>query len=164
MGKTFFWATMLGVVGERFPEDVVVTMGTVGGIGMLSAGLLGGPGIGYVQDKYASEKLKQESVSIYDQYAAKDESHFLLFKPIKGLDGKKVGELMERVAAKQKLTSAEEADAKPVEAARPLRRPDGTPQDGPCAGGHGATAIWCCSSTSASRAATAPRFCTAHTA
>ena len=36
-------------------------MGTVGGIGMLSAGLLGGPGIGYVQDKYASEKLKQES-------------------------------------------------------------------------------------------------------
>src|SRR5580692_6606708 len=83
VGKTFFWATMLGVVGERFPKGGAVTMGTVGGIGMLSAGLLGGPGIGYVQDKYASEKLKQESVSVYDQYAAKDESHFLLFKPIK---------------------------------------------------------------------------------
>lgn len=120
-GKTFFWATMLGVVGERFPRGGAVTMGTVGGIGMLSAGLLGGPGIGYVQDKYASEKLKQESVSIYDQYAVtnpKDESRFLLFQPIKGLDGKKVGELMDKVASKQKLTPAEEADAKPVEEAR----------------------------------------------
>ena len=120
-GKTFFWATMLGVVGERFPKGGAVTMGTVGGIGMLSAGLLGGPGIGYVQDKYASEKLKQESVSIYDQYAVtnpKDESRFLLFQPIKGLDGKKVGELMDKVAAKQKLTPAEEADVKPVEEAR----------------------------------------------
>jgi fucose permease len=117
-GKTFFWATMLGVVGERFPKGGAVTMGTVGGIGMLSAGLLGGPGIGYVQDKYASEKLKQESASVYEQYAAKDESHFLLFKPIKGLDGKKVGELMDKVDGKQKLTPAEQADAKPVEEAR----------------------------------------------
>jgi len=120
-GKTFFWATMLGVVGERFPKGGAVTMGTVGGIGMLSAGLLGGPGIGYVQDKYASEKLKQESVSIYDQFAVtdpKDESRFLLFQPIKGLDGKKVGELMDKVAGKQKLTPAEEKDVKPVEEAR----------------------------------------------
>ena len=38
---------MLGVVGERFPKGGAVTMGTMGGIGMLSAGLLGGPGIGY---------------------------------------------------------------------------------------------------------------------
>jgi MFS family permease len=117
-GKTFFWATMLGVVGERFPRGGAVTMGTVGGVGMLSAGLLGGPGIGYVQDKYASEKLKQESVSIYDQYSAKDESRFLLFQPIKGLDGRKVGELMEKVASKQQLTPAEEKDVKPVEEAR----------------------------------------------
>jgi hypothetical protein len=120
-GKTFFWATMLGVVGERFPKGGALTMGTVGGVGMLSAGLLGGPGIGYVQDKYASEKLKEESVSIYNQYAvkdAKDESRFLLFQPIKGLDGKKVGELMDKVASKQPLTAAEQADAKPVEEAR----------------------------------------------
>ena len=118
VGKTFFWATMLGVVGERFPKGGALTMGTVGGIGMLSAGLLGGPGIGYEQDNYASEKLKQESVSIYEHYAAKDESRFLFFKPIKGLDGKKVGELMEKVADKQKLTPHEEADAKPSRGAR----------------------------------------------
>ncbi len=118
VGKTFFWATMLGVVGERFPKGGALTMGAMGAIGMLSAGLLGGPGIGYTQDKYASQKLREESVSLYDRYAAKDPSRFLLFKPINGLDGKKVGELMEKVASKQQLTPQETADAKPVEEAR----------------------------------------------
>ena len=42
IGKTFFWPTMLGVVGERFPKGGAVVMGIIGGIGMLSAGLLGG--------------------------------------------------------------------------------------------------------------------------
>src|SRR5262249_50896700 len=50
LGKTFFWPTMLGVVSERFPRGGAVTLGMIGGIGMLSAGLLGGPGIGYNQD------------------------------------------------------------------------------------------------------------------
>ena len=45
-GKTFFWPTMLGVVGERFPRGGAITMGAVGATGALSAGLLGTPGIG----------------------------------------------------------------------------------------------------------------------
>jgi hypothetical protein len=118
VGKTFFWATMLGVVGERFPKGGALTMGAVGGIGMLSAGLLGGPGIGYEQDRYASQKLKEESVSVYDRYAAGDHSRFLLFEPIKGLDSRKVGELMEKVASKQPLSTQQQEDAKPVEEAR----------------------------------------------
>ncbi|MEM8734133.1 MAG: MFS transporter, partial [Planctomycetota bacterium] len=55
-GKTFFWPTMLAVVSERYPKGGAVTLGMVGGVGMLSAGLLGGPGIGFKQDKFASEK------------------------------------------------------------------------------------------------------------
>jgi hypothetical protein len=50
VGKTFFWPTMLGVVGERFPKAGALGLGAVGGIGMLSAGMLGGPGIGYTHD------------------------------------------------------------------------------------------------------------------
>jgi MFS family permease len=46
VGKTFFWPTMLAVVSERFPRGGALTLGAIGGIGMLSAGLLGGPGIG----------------------------------------------------------------------------------------------------------------------
>ncbi|MFM9000461.1 MAG: MFS transporter, partial [Opitutia bacterium] len=47
LGKTFFWPTMLAVVGDRFPRSGAVAMSIMGGIGMLSAGLIGGPGLGY---------------------------------------------------------------------------------------------------------------------
>ena len=60
VGKTFFWPTMLGVVSERFPKGGALTLGAVGGVGMLSAGLLGGPGIGYMQDRYASQDLQEQ--------------------------------------------------------------------------------------------------------
>lgn len=90
IAKTFFWPTMLGVVGERFPRGGAVTMGIVGGVGMLSAGLLGGPGIGYKQDYFASNKIKVESTESYDRYKAEQENGFLFFRPIKGLDGSKV--------------------------------------------------------------------------
>jgi MFS family permease len=72
LGKTFFWPTMLGVVGERFPKGGALTMGTIGGVGMLSAGLLGGPGIGYKQDYYASKKLKQEQPQVFERYVYKE--------------------------------------------------------------------------------------------
>ncbi len=58
IGKTFYWPTMLGVVGERFPKGGRMTMGMMGGIGMLSAGRLGGPVIGYKQDYIASKQLQ----------------------------------------------------------------------------------------------------------
>jgi MFS family permease len=72
LGKTFLWPTMLGVVGERFPKGGALTMGAMGGVGMLSAGLLGGPGIGYKQDYYASQKLKQEEPAVFERYVFKD--------------------------------------------------------------------------------------------
>ena len=49
---------MLGVVGERFPKGGALAMGAMGGIGMLSAGMLGSPGIGYTQDRFASKELR----------------------------------------------------------------------------------------------------------
>ena len=101
IGKTFFWPTMLGVVGERFPRGGAITMGMIGGIGMLSAGFLGGPGIGYKQDYYASEKIKIEAPQSYDRYQADHENHFLIFKPIKGLDGSKVAILKDNGAQLQ---------------------------------------------------------------
>ena len=95
LGKTFFWPTMLGVVGERFPRGGAITMGAVGGVGMLSAGLLGGPGIGYKQDLYASQSLQEASMHTYERYASQQESRFGPFPKIRGLDGAKVGVLLE---------------------------------------------------------------------
>ena len=92
LGKTFFWPTMLAVVSERFPRGGAVTIGTVGGVGMLSAGLLGGPGIGFKQDYYASKNLQQASPATYDRYKAPNENSFVGFK-VQGLDGQKVSVL-----------------------------------------------------------------------
>jgi MFS family permease len=118
LGKTFFWPTMLGVAGERFPKGGALTMGTLGGIGMLSAGLLGGPGIGYQQDYFAAQKLRETSPSTYERYVASEKSRFLFFPAISGLDGKKVGDLIEKADAKEPLDSVQETDSAPVEEAR----------------------------------------------
>ncbi len=91
IGKTFLWPTMLAVVSERFPKGGAITIGAMGGIGMLSAGLLGGPGIGYNQDYYASNDLKEKAPAVYDQYKSATKNHFLVFPEIQGLDGSKVG-------------------------------------------------------------------------
>lgn len=92
IGKTFFWPTMLAVVSEQFPRGGALTIGAVGGVGMLSAGLLGGPGIGFKQDHFASQRLREVSPQTYERYAAAEENRFLTFTA-KGLDGSKVGVL-----------------------------------------------------------------------
>ena len=95
LGKTFLWPTMLGVVGERFPRGGAITMGAVGAAGALSAGLLGGPGIGYKQDYNATAQLKAEAPATYERYAAPAGNQFLFFPKVKGMDGAKVGVLLE---------------------------------------------------------------------
>ncbi len=94
-GKTFLWPTMLGVVGERFPRGGAITMGAVGAAGALSGGLLGGPGIGYKQDLHATAHLQEVSTATYERYMAPNENGFLFFPRVRGLNGQKVGVLLE---------------------------------------------------------------------
>ncbi len=106
LGKTFFWPTMLGVVGEQFPRGGALTMGTIGGIGMLSAGLLGGPGIGYKQDFYAAQFLQSNNPELYAEFRAESPSNFLIFPEVHGLDGAKVGALEEKLAGDPEAKAA----------------------------------------------------------
>jgi MFS family permease len=92
IGKTFLWPTMLAVVSEQFPKGGAITIGAAGGVGMLSAGLLGGPGIGFLQDQNASANLAQANTAVYERYKAPKENEFLWMKTV-GLDGAKVGVL-----------------------------------------------------------------------
>jgi MFS family permease len=118
IGKTFYWPTMLGVVSERFPKGGALALGFSGGVGMLAAGLLGGPGIGYMQDYAAVQELKGDPA--YDRYKSyktnepptidhyyerdaqgkkvPDDKGYLeftgLFPPVAGLDGARVGVLL----------------------------------------------------------------------
>jgi MFS family permease len=118
LGKTFYWPTMLGVVSERFPKGGALALGFSGGVGMLAAGLLGGPGIGYFQDYAAVQELKGNSAyPRYKSYKTREkptaqhyfeldasghkipeEKGFLsvtgLFPKVAGLDGARVGVLL----------------------------------------------------------------------
>jgi MFS family permease len=92
IGKTFFWPTMLAVVGDRFPRTGAVAMSIMGGIGMMSAGLLGGPGLGYAKDRFTAEHLSATAPAIYEQYKAATPSRFLFLDEVTGLDGTKLSE------------------------------------------------------------------------
>jgi MFS family permease len=92
VGKTFFWPTMLAVVGDRFPRTGAVAMSIMGGIGMMSAGLLGGPGLGYAKDRFTAEHLMATNPAIYEQYKAPTPSKFLFLEEVSGLDGTKLSE------------------------------------------------------------------------
>src|SRR5687768_17190318 len=90
IGKTFFWPTMLAVVGDRFPRTGAIAMSIMGGIGMMSAGLLGGPGLGYAKDRFTAEHLITTAPAVYEQYKAPVPSRFLFLSEATGLDGTKL--------------------------------------------------------------------------
>jgi hypothetical protein len=125
VGKTFFWPTMLAVASDRFPRTGAVAISMMGGIGMLSAGIIGGPGLGYAKDRFAGEALQKDNEAVFAEYKAPAPSKFLFFAPATGFDGRKIGEVQAKVqtiraelaktgvtdpqAALQKLTPEERA-------------------------------------------------------
>ncbi len=98
LGKTFFWPTMLAVASDRFPRTGAVAISIMGGIGMMSAGLIGSPGLGYAKDRFASDELNKANPAIYAQYKAETPSKFLAFEEVHGLDGNKLGAVKETAA------------------------------------------------------------------
>jgi len=92
IGKTFFWPTMLAVVGDRFPRTGAVAMSIMGGIGMLSVGQIGGPGLGYAKDRFTAEHLVEKGqVAVLEANKAEKPSGLLgLFKEVTALDGAKM--------------------------------------------------------------------------
>ena len=59
---------------------------------MMSAGLLGGPGLGYAKDRFTAEHLMTTAPAIYEQYKAPTPSKFLFLEEVHGLDGTKLSE------------------------------------------------------------------------
>lgn len=99
LGKTFFWPTMLALVGDRFPRTGAIAMSIMGGIGMMSAGLLGGPGLGYAKDRFTVEHLQATNAAVYEENKAAKPGSFLFLDKVVGLDGTKLAEAQ---AAKEK--------------------------------------------------------------
>jgi MFS family permease len=113
IGKTFFWPTMLAVASDRFPRTGAVAISIMGGIGMMSAGLIGAPGLGYAKDRFAGEALKTTDAAVFEQNKASQPSAFMpfVFAEATGLDGKKLGEVQKKLTeARDELASAGNKD------------------------------------------------------
>ena len=111
LGKTFFWPTMLAVVGDRFPRTGAVAMSIMGGIGMMSAGLIGSPGLGYAKDRFSGEALQTANAEAFAEYKSESASKFLFFEEVNGLDGAKLGGVQEKLgAARAELAEAGNED------------------------------------------------------
>jgi MFS family permease len=105
LGKTFFWPTMLAVVGDRFPRTGAIAMSIMGGVGMLSAGMIGGPGLGYAKDRFAGEELQKANPAAYAEYQSATPSKFLVFEETHGLDGAKFGAVNQKLAASREAVN-----------------------------------------------------------
>jgi MFS family permease len=114
VGKTFFWPTMLAVASDRFPRTGAVAISIMGGIGMLSAGLIGGPGLGYAKDRFSGEELKQSNPALYEQAKAAAPSKFLNIESTAafGLDGTKLGKANENLTKVRSEIEAAKGDPK----------------------------------------------------
>jgi hypothetical protein len=92
LGKTFFWPTMLAVAADRFPKTGAIAISMMGGIGTLAGGLIGTPGLGYANDRFAAQQLEQKNPIVYQQFKSQTPSRLLGFGETHGLDGKKLGD------------------------------------------------------------------------
>jgi MFS family permease len=88
LGKTFFWPTMLGVVAERFPKGGALTLNAIGGMGMLSVGVIGAAFLGNIQDKQIDRDLLTQDSAIHSQVAG--EEKISVFGKYRSIDKDKV--------------------------------------------------------------------------
>lgn len=70
IGKSFFWGTSLGVVGEQFPRGGAVALNVIAGAGMLAAGVVGSVLLGYLQDQATARGLAEHDAATRSAYAA----------------------------------------------------------------------------------------------
>ena len=96
---------MLAVASDRFPRSGAVAISIMGGIGMMSSGLLGSPGLGYAKDRFSSEALNETNPALYAEYKAETPSKWIFLKEINGLDAKK----LDAIGKKEDPTADEKA-------------------------------------------------------
>ncbi|MFT5130511.1 MAG: hypothetical protein ACI8W8_004142, partial [Rhodothermales bacterium] len=117
VGKTFFWPTMLAVASDRFPATGAIAISIMGGIGMLSAGLIGGPGLGYAKDRFSAEALQVSAPATYEEVKSETPSKFLIFSEVYAIDGAKLGEAQKAITDYNAAQDAGDAPAASVSAA-----------------------------------------------
>jgi MFS family permease len=87
----FFWPTTLGLVSEQFPRGGALTLNSIGAMGMISVGILGGPFLGTLQDASLDRNLQRASPALHAAVAEPAQQKFGFdFHP---LDKTRIGSL-----------------------------------------------------------------------
>jgi MFS family permease len=89
-GEAFLWPTMLAVASDRFPRCGASAISLMGGLAMMSAWLIGAPGLGYAEDRFSGEALAQMNPGVYADARAATQNQWLWFKAVNGIDGEKL--------------------------------------------------------------------------
>ncbi len=110
LGKAFFWPTMLGVAAEQFPKGGALTLNTLGGLGMLAVGVLGGPFQGFIQDTKVDRDLRDKDPVVYQEVIKAPERS--IFGPYRAVDADKVNVLPE--AGKGEVRAIQDASKRNV--------------------------------------------------
>jgi MFS family permease len=110
LGKTFFWPTMLAVAGDRFPQTGAIAISIMGGIGMMSGGVIGGPGLGYAKDRFASAHLEARNPAVYAEYKVAEPRGWMFFHEVAAIDGRKLGEVQATLAVARQRQDAGKPD------------------------------------------------------
>jgi MFS family permease len=72
VGKTYFWPTMIALASEQSPKGGALTINAIAGIGMLTAGVIGGPLIGHMQERSAQTAIEAQVPGVYQQISRQD--------------------------------------------------------------------------------------------
>jgi hypothetical protein len=107
VGKTFFWPTMLAVASDRFPRTGAVAISIMGGLGMMSAGLIGSPGLGYAKDRFASAELASSNPAVFAEYSVEEPKGWLFFEDVRAIDGRELGDVQGKLADVRKQLEVE---------------------------------------------------------
>lgn len=70
--KSYFWPTMMGIAGERFPKGGALTINMITAVGMIGVGIVGAVFLGYVQDTETDRKIlafdQVEQTALHSEY------------------------------------------------------------------------------------------------
>lgn len=109
IGKTFFWPTMLAIASDRFPRTGAVAISIMGGIGMMSAGLIGSAGLGYAKDRFTATALPQD---LHAEYMGQKTSKWLFFNEVTTVNTDKTSAIKTKISENLKeLEAAKVPDA-----------------------------------------------------
>ena len=70
LGQTYYWPCVLGFTSERYPRGGALTLNTVSAIGLLSAGVIGGPILGAAFDQSIHDSVVVDAPALAENASA----------------------------------------------------------------------------------------------